>query len=345
MKLYSQKDVDKKALKGARICVLGYGSQGRAHALNLKDSGYDVVIGVRKGDVIAVLAPERLEAERDKYAAALRTRQAMLRNAQAELAKKAQELKRMTGLRDSSAFSRAKFEDLESDLLVRKASLVERESAIGEAEAELKRAEIDLYNTRILAPYDGMVSETHTEVGAYVGIGTRVVSMISDREIEIEAEVPTDRVAGLVPGATVRFRLDDGTSHIAEVRSVIPQENVRTRTRPVRFLPRFGDTAKPLAANQSVTVNVPVGEVRNVVTVHKDAVVYRGQETVVYLARNDRAFPRKVVLGDAVGNRFVVVSGLSTGDTVVTHGNETLPPGSAIRLYDDAPPTGGAPRK
>ena len=50
MKLYSRKDVDKKALKGARICVLGYGSQGRAHALNLRDSGHDVVIGVRKGD-------------------------------------------------------------------------------------------------------------------------------------------------------------------------------------------------------------------------------------------------------------------------------------------------------
>ena len=50
MKLYSRKDVDKKVLKGARICVLGYGSQGRAHALNLRDSGHDVVIGVRKGD-------------------------------------------------------------------------------------------------------------------------------------------------------------------------------------------------------------------------------------------------------------------------------------------------------
>jgi ketol-acid reductoisomerase len=49
MRIYSRKDVDKKALRGARICVLGYGSQGRAHALNLKDSGYDVVIGVRKG--------------------------------------------------------------------------------------------------------------------------------------------------------------------------------------------------------------------------------------------------------------------------------------------------------
>src|SRR6202042_3140148 len=50
MRLYSHKDVDKKALRGARIAVLGYGSQGRAHALNLRDSGYDVVVGVRKGD-------------------------------------------------------------------------------------------------------------------------------------------------------------------------------------------------------------------------------------------------------------------------------------------------------
>ncbi|MBS0578711.1 MAG: ketol-acid reductoisomerase [Proteobacteria bacterium] len=49
MKLYSNKDVDKKALKGARIAILGYGSQGRAHALNLHDSGFDVVVGVRRG--------------------------------------------------------------------------------------------------------------------------------------------------------------------------------------------------------------------------------------------------------------------------------------------------------
>ena len=49
MRLYGPKDVDKKALRKAKIAVLGYGSQGRAHALNLKDSGFDVVVGVRKG--------------------------------------------------------------------------------------------------------------------------------------------------------------------------------------------------------------------------------------------------------------------------------------------------------
>ena len=48
MRIFSAKDVDQKALKGATIAILGYGSQGRAHALNLKDSGYDVVVGLRR---------------------------------------------------------------------------------------------------------------------------------------------------------------------------------------------------------------------------------------------------------------------------------------------------------
>ena len=54
MRLYGPKDVDKKALRKAKIAVLGYGSQGRAHALNLKDSGFEVVVGVRKGKRVSV---------------------------------------------------------------------------------------------------------------------------------------------------------------------------------------------------------------------------------------------------------------------------------------------------
>jgi ketol-acid reductoisomerase len=47
MKLYTEADADAGALRGERIAVLGYGSQGRAHAMNLRDSGYEVAIGVR----------------------------------------------------------------------------------------------------------------------------------------------------------------------------------------------------------------------------------------------------------------------------------------------------------
>ncbi len=49
VKVYREKDVDTQALKGKKVVVVGYGSQGRAHALNLKDSGLNVVVGLREG--------------------------------------------------------------------------------------------------------------------------------------------------------------------------------------------------------------------------------------------------------------------------------------------------------
>ncbi|MGT2908029.1 ketol-acid reductoisomerase [Streptococcus dentiloxodontae] len=81
-----EKDVKVDALAGKKIAVIGYGSQGHAHSQNLRDSGYDVIIGVRAGksfdkakedgfdtyevaeatklaDVVMVLAPDEIQAD------------------------------------------------------------------------------------------------------------------------------------------------------------------------------------------------------------------------------------------------------------------------------------------
>jgi ketol-acid reductoisomerase len=49
MQVYYDRDADLKYLKGKKVAVLGYGSQGHAHANNLRDSGIDVVVGLRRG--------------------------------------------------------------------------------------------------------------------------------------------------------------------------------------------------------------------------------------------------------------------------------------------------------
>ncbi len=49
VKMYYEKDVDKKVLKNKKIAIIGYGSQGHAHANNLKESGMDVIVGEVKG--------------------------------------------------------------------------------------------------------------------------------------------------------------------------------------------------------------------------------------------------------------------------------------------------------
>jgi len=45
-KMFFEADAKPEALNGKRIAVIGYGSQGRAHAMNLRDSGLDVVVGL-----------------------------------------------------------------------------------------------------------------------------------------------------------------------------------------------------------------------------------------------------------------------------------------------------------
>src|SRR5207244_5760396 len=49
MKVYYDKDADLSLVKGKKVTIVGYGSQGHAHALNLHDSGVKVTVGLRKG--------------------------------------------------------------------------------------------------------------------------------------------------------------------------------------------------------------------------------------------------------------------------------------------------------
>ena len=48
MKLFYDKDCDLSVIRAKKVAIIGYGSQGHAHALNLKDSGVDVTVGLRK---------------------------------------------------------------------------------------------------------------------------------------------------------------------------------------------------------------------------------------------------------------------------------------------------------
>src|SRR5947208_16408931 len=103
MRVYYDRDADLNLIKGKKVVVIGYGSQGHAHALNLRDSGVkDVAVALRKGsqgvakaegekfkamevadapkcaDVMMMLTPDELQAEihRDQPAPHMKKRAA-----------------------------------------------------------------------------------------------------------------------------------------------------------------------------------------------------------------------------------------------------------------------------
>ncbi|PHS78529.1 MAG: hypothetical protein COB59_06565 [Rhodospirillaceae bacterium] len=287
---------------------------------------------VERGAVIAELSKDRLHWARQLRLAEVSEFQAALKSAKSQTILRTQELKRLENLRKSAAFSKARFEDATQELSKAQSAEVEAAAALQRARANLKLAEIDLNNTTILAPYTGVVARRHTEVGTYLNIGQPVVTLIDDQNLEMEAAVPVERIGGLTPGTSIQFHLRDGQQFSALVRAIVPDENAITRTRLVRFTPFFGTaTANTLATNQSVTLSIPAGAKRNVLSVHKDAVLNRSGSTVVYVVKDGVANKQTVKLGEAVGGRFAVESGLIAGDLVVVRGNERLRPGQKVK--------------
>ncbi len=294
---------------------------------------FKVMVGdrVKPGDVLAVLDKDRLKWAFELQEAEVARQEATVRTRRHELEQVSLELKRIEGLKKSAAFSQARFEDKRAQYITTQSKLAEAEADLKRAKANEMLARIGLREADILAPYAGVVAQRNTEVGAYVNIGQAVATMINDQTLELEADVPAERLPALRAGTRLEYGTASGKRLPAEVRAIVPDENPSTRTRTVRFV-TVGEPPPEArrAANQSVVLYIPSDKPRTVVTVHKDAVLSRQGNTVVFIVLDGKALIRPVRLSDAVGQRFEVLAGLKPGDLVVVRGNERLRPGQAV---------------
>lgn len=288
---------------------------------------------VKRGQVIADLEVGRLKLEAELKAADVLQARAKWKSAQAQVDLLNQELKRLERLRRSAAFSQARFEDKSQEVVKALSTVDETAAALKRARASRDLARIDLKDAAILAPYAGVVLNRHVSPGAYVNAGSRIISMLDDENLEIEADVPSDRLSALKPGSKVVLRIDATTKHEATVRAIIPDENPLARTRAVRLVPNFKGQMAPMIPNQSVVIEVPssVGG-RQVVAVAKDAIVNQQNGNVVFVFQNGRVRPARVEIGEAFANKFEILSGLRPGMKVVIRGNELLRPGQPVRV-------------
>ncbi len=297
----------------------------------------DVRVGdsVTRGQRIASVDPEPLHL-RKRLAESQRmeaeTRIAVAR-AQLELAR--QEVGRLSSLQTSAAVSKAQIDDANQQQNIAFARVREAEAELNSADAEIRMVDLELRYTQITAPFDGAVTDKLTEVGSYLQRGQPVIRLVSDGSLELEADVPAARLAGLTEGRAVDITFEDGSRHQARVRAVVPEENPRTRTRRVRFSIGLDPKAMALAVQQSVTVHVPAGISRQISSVHKDAVIRKGRGSIVYVVEEGLARLRPVRLGAPVGNRLEVVGGLSEGERVVIRGNERLRPDQPVSVAGD----------
>lgn len=302
-------------------------------------AAFKVMVGdrVKPGDVVAVLDKDSLKWSLELQEAEVAKQEATVRTRRHELEQVSLELKRIEGLKKSAAFSQARYEDKHAQFITTRSKLAEAEADLKRAKANEALARLNLRDADVLAPYAGVISQRNTEVGAYVSVGQPVVTMINDRSLELEADVPAERISALQAGRKIEFAGAGGKRQEAEVRAVVPDENPSTRTRTVRFTTAEAPPGGAhRAANQSIVLHIPTDKPRDVVTVSKDAILTRQGNTIVFIVLDGKALVRPVRIGDAVGNRFEVLFGLKPDDTVVVRGNERLRPGQPVAPQDQS---------
>ncbi len=317
-----------------RLLALNSGMVAARTAGPVAEIAVEVGDVVEQGDVLAVLDQARLKGRVDLQQAEIKEAEAQRANALANQNLARKELARLEKIRNSPAFTLSLYDNQKNALEVARSSIQEAEAKILRGQANLHLARIELRDSTINAPYAGVITQRHTSLGAWLSLGDPVVSMVDDKNMEIQAELPGEYAQQVKIGVEVQFRLaaNGEPFYNATLRAIIPEENPSSRTRPLRLQPQFDSSnPPPLAVNQSVLLRFPVQIGQAALTVHKDAVQHSPKGTIVFVVLDGKAQPRSVELGNAIANRLQVISGLQADEWVVIRGNERLRPGQAVQ--------------
>ncbi len=292
----------------------------------VREVHFDVGDRISQGQELVRLDDELLRIQYENATAALQAALAGEEVATARMKLSRQAFERQSGLQGSAAFSKAQFEDLQQRAVEAQGELSRASAQVAVARAVKARVEYDIDHSVVRAPFDGIAMTRTAQPGQYVSLGGTIGDLLDMTGLEIEADVPVELLGGLSVGRIIEAKFADSVQVQASVRTILPEETVSTRTRPVRLDFELGGIPPYLLAKgTSVTLNLPVSAARDALLVPKDALVQgKGGGWTVFAVRDGQAILRPVTLGQANNDKLEVLSGLEEGDYVVVRGNERL---------------------
>jgi HlyD family secretion protein len=204
-----------------------------------------------------------------------------------------------------------------------RADLRAAEASLRSAEASLRLAEVNLGETRVVAPFDGIVTQRFVSVGSSVSSGGSIVQLVS-QQVEVRLSADDSQVAQLAVGqeATIRLSAFPGATFKARIGGISPSADVTSRTFTVTLA-----TVEPdprLKPGMLAQGEVAAIERRGVLTIPATAVISRGVESAVFVVADGKARRKAVTLGVAGGGVVEVLSGLANGESIVVDGQAAL---------------------
>lgn len=264
---------------------------------------FDVDDSVAAGDLIVQL-------EDSEQRSRLRQAEAGLEEAEAALADATQRFERIEAVHERGLVSRQEFDQARNNLAAARARVERAGAAVSGAQEQLSY-------TRVLAPYGGILTERHVEVGEAVNPGQPLLSGLSLEQLRVVVDLPQKYADLARTERQAQVTLVDGRVLETGEMTFYPYANPQTHTFRLRM--RLSEPNGSLFPGMLVKVSVPVAT-REALWVPASSLIQRSELRAVFvLDEQDRPRLRQVRTGVRDNGRLEILAGLSEGERVVSN--------------------------
>jgi RND family efflux transporter MFP subunit len=285
---------------------------------------------VKRGQVLAVFAPDTVRADVANAQAALAEARAAVGEAQASAADAQSNAERARQVEASGALSAQQIAQYQTAAQTAQARLASAQARVQSAQAQLQSQDLRLRMTQVLAPDDGVISARAATVGAVVPAGQELFRLVRGNRLEWRAEVTASELARLAPKQAVRVLPASGGEIAGTVRTIGPVVDAQTRNALV-----YVDLPAGSAARAGMFAR---GEFRlggsTALVVPQQAVVVRDGFSYVFRVEGGRAVQQKVRTGRRDGERVEVLEGVTPEAALVARGAGFLNDGDVVQVVD-----------
>jgi len=262
-----------------------------------------------------------------------------VQKAKAELDQAQQGFTRAKDLSSRSLISQQTYDDARTALQSKQASYDSAlqgarnlRASIQASEATMKLAGRQLRDTDIRAPFDGFVERRLVNLGELVKVQMPVMGIVKLDPLKVTAELPERMAPWIDDGRPVELRVDAyrDRTFLGKVTRISPAVNTATRAFPFEAVVPNRDAA--LKPGTFARVHVESGKVDDVLTLPYSALQYRYGVNRVFVVKGDRLSMRELQIGERLGDRVEIASGVSEGDPVAITDVDTLSDGARVTV-------------
>jgi membrane fusion protein, multidrug efflux system len=228
------------------------------------------------------------------------------------------------------------------DMEARQRTLLEKEyisrqeydqssAQLASATADIQALQATMAKAYIRAPFDGVIGLRQVSEGSYVTAATPIARIVDVSPVKIDFAIPGRYSQMIKEGDQITFTIEGNPEkYQANIYAVQPNIDPATRTLQVRA--RFDNKNQEVKPGAFVQVELALKETNDAMLIPTESIIPEAAGHKIFLAKNGKAVPKMVKIGQRSESLIQILEGIEPGDTVISSGILQVRPGSDLSI-------------